>query len=203
MAKINTKEVILHSAYETFINGYTKRSEDSDCTADAVIDAISSDKEIPNIEDVHKRIVEWSEYIQKQSGEYFEDVKREIEKPSIDEIKVGLISSSFASFDRQKKFEALNARDKQSEFLGEEGDVITFNITDHKLIKTGFSKFGNKSNKWYLYKIYDDCDNVIMYFSNYDCETEFENSNSASAIVSKLTTYNGIKQTNVTKLKFL
>ena len=209
MSKISTKDVINISAYITEQDGYVKRSDNPNtvCTADKVLDAIEtgsvSDDELNDVKD---RVTKWLEYVSDsshQSGEYFDNLREEICKPMIDEIKIGLIASSFASFDRYLSFKAKNDLDKRSEFLGEEGDKITFNIANHKLIKTGTSKFGNNPGKWFLYRIEDDMGNLIIYFADHDCEFEFNHSNKATATISKLNTYNEVKQTNVSRLKFL
>lgn len=209
MSKISTKDVINISAYITEQDGYVKRSDNPNtvCTADKVLDAIEtgsvSDDELNDVKD---RVAKWLEYVSDsdhQSGEYFDNLREEICKPMIDEIKIGLIASSFASFDRYLSFKAKNDLDKRSEFLGEEGDKITFNIANHKLIKTGASKFGNNPGKWFLYRIEDDMGNLIIYFADHDCEFEFNHSNKATATISKLNTYNEVKQTNVSRLKFL
>ena len=209
MSKISTKDVINISAYITEQDGYVKRSDNPNtvCTADKVLDAIEtgsvSDDELNDVKD---RVAKWLEYVSDsnhQSGEYFDNLREEICKPMIDEIKIGLIASSFASFDRYLSFKAKNDLDKRSEFLGEEGDKITFNIANHKLIKTGTSKFGNNPGKWFLYRIEDDMGNLIIYFADHDCEFEFNHSNKATATISKLNTYNEVKQTNVSRLKFL
>ena len=205
MSKLSTRDVIKLSAIETKLNGYVKRSEDeNDCTANRIIDAIETNEySDEDLESVKDRISEWFAYVNdtNNSGEYFENLRSEITKPMIDEVKIGLIASSFSLFDKNKQFGKSKERDKQSEYLVEEGDEISFEISDYKLIKTGTSKFGNNTNKWYLYKIYSGS-NVIIWFSNYKCDTEFSHSNKATATVSKLSEYNGCKQTNVSRLKF-
>ena len=200
--KLNVKDVINYSAYET-LNGYTKRTDDSnvECTAEKILNAIDAHElDEDTFESLKDRIKNWSNYIESQTGEYFENVRNEISKPLIDEMKIGLIASSFASFDKYRYYQKLNDNDKLSEYLGEEGDTITFNIDSYKLIKTGVSKFGN-NNKWYLYKIYAG-NNIINYFSNTNIDYELEHYKKASAIVSKLNEYKGTKQTNVSKLSF-
>ena len=206
MAKLQTIEVIKYAAFETLHSGYTKRSENQKvaCTADKIMDMIiGAEISEDELNDINDRIRAWHKYIDdpKQDGEYFESVRSAIANPTVDEIKIGLIASSFSSFDKHTAFEKLNEKEKESEFLGQEGDTITFDITDHKLVKSGSSKFGN-GGKWFLYKIYNGC-NVIIYFADHKCEFEFEHSTKATAVISKLTTYNDVKQTNVSKLKFM
>lgn len=202
-AKLNVKDVITYSAYET-LDGYIKKGEGSnvDSTFEKVLNDIESKSidEESICESVKDRIKEWSLYIESQDGEYFESVRNEISKPLIDEIKIGLIASSFASFDKYKYFQKLNENDKLSEYLGEEGDCITFDISSYKLIKTGMSKFG-KQDKWYLYKIKSG-NNIINYFSNTNIDYELEHFKKATAIISKLNEYKGTKQTNVSRLSF-
>ena len=208
MSKVSTADVIKYSAYITEQEGYVKRSDNPNvtCTADKVLDAMEygsiSDEELDETKD---RVTEWFAYIndEKQTGEYFDNLRAEVVKPTIDEIKIGLIASSFASYDRFKKFKQGSEADKNSEFLGEEGDKIIFNIAEHKLVKTGTSKFSNNSSKWYLYKIKDDKGNTVIFFADHDCEFEFTHSDKATATISKLNTFNEVKQTNVSKLKFL
>ena len=201
-AKLNVKDVINYSAYET-LNGYIKKTEDSniESTFEKILNAIDehslSEDDLLSVKD---RVKEWSLYIGAQEGDYFENVRNEISKPLVDETKIGLIASSFAAFDKYRYFQKLNENDKLSEYLGEEGDCITFDIDSYKLIKTGMSKFG-KQDKWYLYKIYSG-NNVINYFSNINIDYELEHFKSATAIISKLNEYKGIKQTNVSKLSF-
>lgn len=202
--KLSVKDVISYSAYETR-NGYVKRSDakDGECTADIVVEEIlNKSLSDEDLKEVALRVKEWSDYINEQSGEYFDNVKSEVSKPLVDETKVGLIASSFASFDKYKYFKKLNENDAKSEYLGEEGDLVEFNIDDYKLIKTGSSKFGDRLNKWYLYKIHSG-NNVISYFSNNNLEYEFKHSKRAKATISKLSEYNNIKQTGVTKMVFL
>ena len=208
MSKFSTIDVIKCSAYLTEQEGYIKRSDNPKitCTADKVLDAIEfSSIDEADLDDTKDRVAKWLEYVndtEHQTGEYFDNLRAEICKPMIDEMKIGLIASSFASFDRYKLFKEKNDLDKNSEFLGEEGDSITFTISNHRLIKSGTSKFGN-NGKWYLYHIRDESNNLIIYFADHDCEFEFSHSNKATATISKLTTYNEVKQTNVSKLKFL
>lgn len=207
MAKLITTEVIKHSAYITYREGYVKRSDNGDvvCTADRVIDSIETNSiDEDEFDEVKDRISMWLNYINDtthQCGEYFDNVRSEILKPSIDEIKVGLIASSFASFDKYMIYKAKNNLDKKSEFLGNEGDAVTFNISEHRLVKSGQSKFGN--GKYFLYRIKDSDGNIIIYFADHDCEFEFGHSNKACGTISKLNTFNEVKQTNVSKLKFL
>lgn len=209
MSKILTTDVIRASAYITEQEGYIKRSDNPNviCTADKVLDAIETASiSDADLEDTKERVTHWLEYIndsEHQTGEYFDNLRSEVCKPMIDEIKVGLIASSFASYDRFKSFKARNDLDKKSEFLGEEGDKVTFTISEHKLVKTGASKFGNSAGKWFLYQIKDQLGNIIIYFADHDCEFEFNHSDKATATISKLNTYNEVKQTNVSRLKFL
>lgn len=206
MAKFPTMNIIKHAAYETYNNGYTKRSDDStvECTADLILDALL-DHSVNDIdlEKMNDRIRAWSEYIKSQddSNEYFSNVKSEMVKPMIDESKVGLIASSFYSFDKHNKFKLANEKDKLSEFLGEEGDSVRITVEEYKLVKTGISKFG-KGNKWYLYKLKDSSGNIITLFSNENLDSEFRKFKNVSATISKLSEYNGIKQTQVTKVTF-
>jgi hypothetical protein len=207
MAKFSTIDVIKVSAYETSMNGYTKRSEDARvvCTADAVFDAlIDHSVDESELEKMNDRIVAWNNYLKdpNQENDYILSVRSEIVKPMIDESKIGLIASSFASFDRYIKFKMLNEKDKQSDFLGEEGDSVTFEISEYKLVKTGSSKY-NKGSKWYLYHIKDVIGNIIIFFADHNCDDEFRNHSKATATISKLTTYNEVKQTNVSKLIFI
>ena len=207
MAKFPTMNVIKCSAYETHMNGYVKRSDDDkiECTADLVLDMILDHSvDESELEKMNSRIRAWSEYIKDpdQSGEYFDNVRAEIGKPMIDESKIGLIASSFSSFDKHVLYKMAKEKDKLSEYLGEEGDSITFDIADYKLVKSGISKFGNAS-KWFLYKIHDPSGNIITYFADHNCDKEFKHSTKAEAIITKLTTFNEVKQTNVSKLRFL
>lgn len=209
MSKVSTKDVIKYSAYLTDIDGYVKRSDDQNvvCTADRVLDAIEDGTiSEDDLSDVKDRISQWFTYINdtnSQTGEYFDNLREEVCKPMIDEIKIGLIASSFASFDRYRQFKAKNDADKKSNFLGEEGDRIIFNISDYKLIKTGTSKFSAGKSKWYLYHIHDEFGNVIIFFADHNCDSKFENSTKAAATISKLTTFNDVKQTNVSRVEFL
>lgn len=208
MPKVQTIDVIKYSAVITESEGYVRRSENQNvmCTADKVLDAIEdnsvSDEELSSTKD---RVAQWLEYVNDtahQTGEYFDNIRAEICKPMIDEIKIGLIASSFASFDKHRLFKAKNEMDKNSRFLGEEGDKITFNIANYRLIKTGTSKYGS-GGRWYLYHIHDEFNNIIVYFADHDCENDFKNFEKASATISKLSTFNEVKQTNVSKLRFL
>jgi uncharacterized membrane protein YkoI len=206
MAKFPTMNIIKHAAYETYNNGYTKRSEDSseECTADLILDALLDHSvSDTDLEKMNDRIRAWSEYIKSQDddNEYFKNVKSEMVKPMIDESKVGLIASSFSSFDKYNKFKLANEKDKLSEFLGEEGDSVRITVEEYKLVKTGISKFG-KGNKWYLYKLKDSSGNIITLFSNENLDKEFIKFKTISATISKLSEYNGIKQTQITKVTF-
>lgn len=212
MTKLNTIDVIKLSAYETSLNGYIKRSDNNmvECTADTVLDMITSNSvDDSELSKMNERIKLWHEYIsnENQSGDYFDSVRSEIVKPMIDESKIGLIASSFASFDRHNALKFKHEYDKQYEFLGEEGDSIKFKITSYDLVKSGNSKYGNGNSKWYLYKIYaeDSTNNhgIITWFADRDYSLEFKSFNHATAIISKLTTYNEIKQTNVKSLSFI
>ena len=212
MAKFSTIDVIKVSAYETSMNGYTKRSEDARvvCTADTVFDAlIDHSIDDSELEKMNDRIVAWNNYLKdpNQENDYILSVRSEIVKPMIDESKIGLIASSFASFDRYIKFKMLNEKDKQSDFLGEEGDSVTFEISEYKLVKTGSSKY-NKGSKWYLYHIHgknikNNIEGVIIWFANTDCSSEFSNFTKATATIVKLNTFNDVKQTNVKDLDFM
>lgn len=201
MSKVSTNDVIKYSAYFTYHSGYIKRSDDSDnCTANKVLDAIEFDNiREEDISDMSDRVKEWLAYINdsNNSGEYFDSIRSEVAKPMIEEIKIGLIASSFASMDKHKL--SGKSKDKQSEYIGEEGDTVTFEITDYKFIKSGKSKFGNSS--WYLYRIYSN-KNVIIYFSNCLLESELKSHKLATATISKLSDFQGCKQTNVSNLKF-
>ena len=205
MPKYSTAEVIKCCAYVTEKKGYIKRSDDPrvECTVDSVIDLLVGDGIPSNGTDhVINRVTSWGDYINsiKYDSEYISNLRLEISKPVIDETKIGLVASSFASFDKYRSSPSYN--DKLSNFLGEEGDAITFSISDYKLVKSGNSKYGNNS-KWYLYKIYDDSRNVIIWFADHDCTSEFGTYNKATATISKLSTFNEVKQTNVSKLRFL
>lgn len=205
MPKYSTAEVIKCCAYATEKYGYIKRSDDPrvECTADVVLDLLLSDGINNNeLERVIDRVASWGEYINSitYESEYISKLKAEIAKPVIDETKIGLVASSFASYDKYKS--SPDFSDKASNFLGEEGDSITFEISDYKLIKSGASKYGNNS-KWYLYKIYDDNRNVIIWFADHDCTSEFSIYRKAIATISKLNTFNEVRQTNVSKLRFL
>lgn len=207
MTKFPTVSVIKCSAYETHMNGYVKRSGDDkvECTADLVFDMILNHSvDESELEKMNSRIRAWSEYIKdpNQSGEYFDKVRAEIGKPMIDESKIGLIASSFSSFDKHVLYKMAKEKDMLSKYLGEEGDSITFDIADYKLVRSGICKYG-KASKWFLYKIHDQSGNVITYFADYDCDKEFKRSTKAEAVITKLTIFNEVKQTNVSKLRFL
>lgn len=207
MAKISTKDVINYSAYETLHHSYVKRSEDEEnCTANRILESIENGElSEDDILSIKERVSKWFEYVNNPSnkGEYFESIVAALGKPYLDELKVGLIASSFSAFDKSVKFEESISQDKKSEYLGEEGDTITFTIKDYKLVKTGSSKFGGNSGKWYLYKVHDDKDNVIIFFSNHDCEFELSHSEKAIATITKLSEFRDVKQTNVGKVKFV
>lgn len=206
MSKLQTTTVIKYAAYEVLQNGYVKRSEDEEnCTANKILEAIElnsiSDDELNSVKD---RVQSWFEYINdsNQSGEYYDNVRAEVTKPMIDENKIALIASSFSSFDKYASFAKLKEKDKASDYLGEEGDKVTFSVRDYRLVKTGTSKFGNNSSKWFLYNIHDDNGNVIVYFSDHNLDFEFKHSDKISAVISKLSEYKGIKQTSISKVKF-
>lgn len=209
MSKITATDVIKVSAYITNREGYIKRTDDArvTCTADRVLDAIEinsiSDSEFDSVKD---RVIGWLDFIndsEHQTGEYFDSIRNEICKPMIDELKVGLIASSFASYDRYCSFKSKSNLDKMSNFIGEEGDKVIFSIADYKLVKTGDSKFSKKNEKWYLYRIHDELGNIIIFFASHDCEYEFNTYKKATATISKLNTFNEVKQTNVSKLQFM
>ena len=207
MSRFPAVKIIKYSAYETAKNGYTKRTDNSRCTADVVLDMILDDSVSEDeLLKMSERIKAWHEYINdtsKQTGEYFDNVRSEIVKPMVEESKIGLIASSFASYDRYAKYVEANEREKMSEYLGEEDDRITFNIKDYKLVKTGISNLGKNTNKWYLYRMHDDKMNVIVLFSNESLEIEFKKYNKARATISKLSSYNGVKQTTISKISFI
>lgn len=206
-SKISTNIVIKYCAYEVSNNGYTKRTEGSEeeCTANKILNAIENETlENTNTDNLKDYITKWMDYLTNQTGEYFSNIKTELEKSSIDETKIGLIASSFASYEKFLSFNKSNELEKASSYLGEEGDSITIDLKDHRLVKSGNSKFSNgNSNKWYLYKFHDFSNNVIMWFSDHDCEFELKHSNKISCLISKLSEYNGVKQTTITKVKFL
>lgn len=208
MSKFSVADIINACAFVTERDGYVKRTEDQteQCTADSVLDLlVTKSLTTEDIENVKERVSEWFEYINNvklQKGEYFDNLRKEVSKPLIEESKVGFIASSFASFDRNKSFKMRDNQDKESVFLGEEGDNIVFNISEWRLMKSGFSKFKN-AGKWYLYKIKDEYKNIIIYFADHACEAELSQATKASATVSKLSTFNDVKQTNVSKVKFL
>ena len=69
--KLNTQDVISHSAYETSMNGYIKRADDEDnCTAVKVFDSVTlrtlSQEDLNSVKD---RVARWLEYISSQSGD--------------------------------------------------------------------------------------------------------------------------------------
>jgi hypothetical protein len=203
--KLSTQDVISHSAYETSINGYVKRSDDEDnCTANKVFDSVSlrtvSQEDLESVKD---RVTKWLDYISSQSGDYFEDIKLSIAQPKVDEAKIGLIASSFASFDRYQSYKVLNEIEKQSEYLGEEGDFISFEIKDFKMLKTGTSKFKGSDSKWYLYKIHDINGNSISLFSNENLDKEFKKHARVECTIQKLSEFNGVKQTQVSGVRFI
>ena len=148
------------------------------------------------------RVTKWFEYLSSQSGDYFDDIKSSIASPKVDEAKIGLIASSFASFDRFQSYKVLNEIEKQSEYLGEEGDSVKFEVKDYKLLKTGTSKFKGSSSKWYLYKLHDTNGNSISLFANENLDREFKKFTHVEATVQKLSEFNGIKQTQVSNIRF-
>lgn len=203
--KLNTQEVISHSAYETSMNGYVKRADDEDnCTANKVFDSVSmrtlSQEDLDSVKD---RVTKWFEYISSQSGDYFEDIKSSIAQPKVDEAKIGLIASSFASFDRYQSYKVLNEIEKQSEYLGEEGDSVSFDVKDFKMIKSGTSKFKGSNSKWYLYKLHDTAGNSISMFANENLDKEFKKHTHVECTIQKLSEFNGIKQTQVSGVRFV
>lgn len=202
--KLNTQDVINYSAYETSMNGYVKRSDDEEnCTANKVFDAITMRTvSQEDLEAVKDRVTKWFEYLSSQSGDYFDDIKSSIASPKVDEAKIGLIASSFASFDRFQSYKVLNEIEKQSEYLGEEGDSVKFEVKDYKLLKTGTSKFKGSSSKWYLYKLHDTNGNSISLFANENLDREFKKFTHVEATVQKLSEFNGIKQTQVSNIRF-
>lgn len=203
--KLNTQEVISHSAHETSMNGYVKRADDEDnCTANKVFDSVSmrtlSQEDLDSVKD---RVTKWLEYISSQSGDYFEDIKSSIAQPKVDEAKIGLIASSFASFDRYQSYKVLNEIEKQSEYLGEEGDSVSFDVKDFKMIKSGTSKFKGSNSKWYLYKLRDTAGNSISMFANENLDKEFKKHTHIECTIQKLSEFNGIKQTQVSGVRFV
>lgn len=198
--------IFKHCAYETSQNGYVKRSDDgSPCTADNVVKNIEgnlvSDVELQSVAD---RVLGWSAYInsREQSGQYFDDVRKEVDKKVIDESKVGLIASSFSSYDKHLYYMNIRDKEKQSQYLGKVDDVIAFEMQSFKLIKTGESKRKDIKYKWYMYKLYDTKGNIAIYFSNKNEDYELASHKHIECTVKQLTELNGVKQTQVTKLKF-
>lgn len=203
--KLSTQDVISHSAYETSVNGYIKRSDDEDnCTSNKVFDSVAlKTLSQENLDSVKDRVTRWLDYISSQSGDYFEDIKSSIAQPKVDEAKIGLIASSFASFDRYQSYKVLNEIEKQSEYLGEEGDSVSFEIKDFKMIKSGTSKFKCSNSKWYLYKIHDTSGNSISMFANENLDKDFKKHTRVECTVQKLSEFNGIKQTQVSGVRFI
>lgn len=204
--KLNTTLVIKYSAYETLHNGYVKRTDDeSNCTADKVFDAVSEDRlSESELESVKDRISKWAQFINEATGEYFDNVRAEIAKPMIDESKIGLIASSFSSMDKTAKYIKANELEKSSEYLGEVGDTVNFEIKSYRLVKSGTSKFdGGNSSKWFLYKINDTNNNVIIWFADHNCDFEFTHCHKIKAVVTKISTYKDVKQTNISRVKFV
>lgn len=202
--KLDTKDVINHSAYETSMNGYIKRSDDEDnCTANKVFDSIIDNTVTQeDLESIKDRVKEWFDYLSTQSGDYFDEIKSSIASTKIDESKIGLIASSFASFDRFQTYKVLNEIEKQSSYLGEEGDKVRFKIKDYKLLKIGNSKFKGSKSKWYLYKLHDTDGNSISLFANENLDREFDKFKYIEAVVQKLSKYNGIRQTQISNVRF-
>ena len=206
MSKFPTQKVIKFAAYETHLNGYTKRTDDAnvECTADIILNAMLEDSiEESELEKINNRIKEWGLYINNSdsNNEYFNNIKSEISKSMIDESKIGLIASSFSSFDKHILFKLNNERDRLSEYLGEEGDTISVEVDSYRLVKSGTSKY-NKGSMWFLYNIKDSNGNIITIFSNEKLESEFKKFKNITGVISKLSEYNGIKQTQITKVKF-
>ena len=106
MTKLNTIDVIKHSAYEVKHNGYVKRSDaKDDCTSDKIFDMIThAEIDESELDAMNEYIAEWMNYIQEQQGEYFDDLRNEVAKPFTDEKRISLIASSFASYERYLKF---------------------------------------------------------------------------------------------------
>ena len=205
MSKLLTKDIIRYSAYIVKHEGYVKRSEsESNCTVERVLDAMAlneiSDKELESVRD---RIDGWLKYINdpNNTGEYFDSLRAEVVKPTIDESKVGLIASSFSSFDKHSIYEKKRELDKQSQYIGEEGDVVTIAIKDYRLVKFGNSKFNNGS-KWYLYNIRDINGNIIVWFADDNYDSKLNNHCKITASITKLSEYNGVKQTTISKVNF-
>ena len=200
-----TKDVIYYSAYETSVNGYIKRSDDEEnCTANKIVEAIlGKTVSQENLEAMKDRVAAWFEYLSLQSGEYFDDVKSSITSKTVREEKVGLIASSFASLDRFNSYKVQREAEKQSEYLGEEGDHVTFEVKEYRLLKTGTSKYKGSSSKWYLYKIRDTSGNSISLFANKNLDKNFQKCVHAEAIIQKLSEFNGIKQTQISNIRFI
>lgn len=203
--KLSTQEVISHSAYETSMNGYVKRADDEDnCTANKVFDSVSmrtlSQEDLDSVKD---RVTKWLDYISSQSNDYFDDITSSIAQSKVDEAKIGLIASSFASFDRYQSYKVLNEIEKQSDYLGEEGDSISFDVKDFKMIKSGTSKFKGSNSKWYLYKLHDTAGNSISMFANENLDKEFKKYTHVECTIQKLSEFNGIKQTQISGVRFI
>ena len=198
--------VFQYCAYETFQNGYVKRSDDGvPCTADNVIKniegALLSDAELQGVAD---RVANWSAYIhsREQVGQYFDDVRKEVDKKVIDDSKIGLISSSFSSYDKHLYYKNIRDKESQSQYLGKIDDIISIEVQSFKLIKTGESKRKDIKYKWYMYKLYDTSGNIAIYFSNKNEDYELASHKHIEGTVKQLTELNGVKQTQITKLKF-
>ena len=130
MTKLNTIDVIKHSAYEVKHNGYVKRSDaKDDCTSDKIFDMIThAEIDESELDTMNEYIAEWMNYIQEQQGDYFDDLRNEVAKPFTDEKRISLIASSFAYVN--------NKINDQAELLDKNIRDISTNLSDNYITKS-------------------------------------------------------------------
>lgn len=101
------------------------------------------------------------------------------------------IDEEIAKAQRAKEREA----EKQSEYLGQVGEKITFTTAKIECIWAGENQFGIS----YLYKITDTEGNIVMWST--DKGLELDNNFNISCSIKKLEDYKGVKQTWVTRCR--
>lgn len=101
------------------------------------------------------------------------------------------IDEEIAKAQRAKEREA----EKQSEYLGQVGDKITFTTSKIECIWSGENQFGIS----YLYKMTDTSGNIIMWST--DKGLDLDDNFNVSCSIKKLEDYKGVKQTWVTRCR--
>ena len=141
---------------------------------------------------------------QDENNNYMHNLKVACMNEYIPETGFALVASLLPTYDKNLEYEAIRKekeeaakREKKSEYVGNIGDRISFNIVSGRCLTSYNTQYGIT----YIYKFVDDNNNVYIWKTSKDIDFDYVVGKNVTGTIKDLSEYREIKQNVITRCK--